>query len=208
MILSPNKIIGSLIYRVREALRKDDAFLSGLDRYDYKPSLFHDGKFNFWHYPGTQNEISGTLITLGKGIDGGCDFKYPGLFNFNPVKQIKNGNDLTMLFNLAIVSPVLSEWLTQEREEQVFIPLLRPVYKELIRQIIISKYFILDFGIPKHEYYEVYTTGDTEGKLIERYGDHIDAIEIHNLALTLKNICDNQYRKIVEENDLVTENFK
>ncbi len=158
MIISPNKIIGSLVYRTREALRNNQNFLDGLSIYDYNPNLFYEGEFSLWHYPGTQNEISNVFISLGENKDG-SNLKYPSIFNINPIKQDKNGLNTTLHFNLCIVGPVLSEWLTQEREEQVFIPLLRPIYEEFINQIIKSGYFSLNFGAPAHKMYEVFTTG-------------------------------------------------
>lgn len=205
MIISPNKIIGSLTYRTRESLRKNNSFLKGLDKYQFRAELFNNELFNLWHIPGTFNEISNVFLELGKSEK--FNLKYPAIFNINPIRQIKNGQTNTSYFNLILVAPVLSEWLTQQREEEVFTPLLRPIYDEFIKQVIKSGYFI-DFGIPQHEYYEVFTTGNTGGVLLEKYGDHVDAIELHNLTLKLKNICGRDYDKIEYENNLVTEIFK
>lgn len=201
-MISANKIIGSLVYGARESLRNDISFLSGLDAYDYKESCFYNGKFNLWHYPATHNELSDILEQLGQSTR---QIKYPAVFNLNPIRQDRSGSDITIYFNLAIIAPVLSEWLTQEREEQVFIPLLRPIYNSLIEQTK-KKGYILSRGFPSHRYYEVFTTGKTGGALLERYGDHLDAIELQNLTLTIGKLCEKDLGQIEEENRLVTDN--
>lgn len=201
-MISANKIIGSLVYDARESLRNDDSFLSGLSVYDFKESCFANGEFNLWHYPATHNELSNILSQLGQSPK---QIKYPAVFNLNPIRQDRVGSDITIYFNLAIIAPVSSEWLTQEREEQVFIPLLRPIYNSLIEQTK-KKGYILSRGFPQHRYYEVFTTGDTGGVLMERYGDFLDAIELQNLTLTIGKLCDKDLERIEEENRLVTEN--
>ena len=52
MTVSPNTIIGSLVWRTREALNRNAAFLDALAGYYYAPNCLVDGKFGFWHFPG------------------------------------------------------------------------------------------------------------------------------------------------------------
>lgn len=207
MTVSPIKIIGSLVYRTRQALNDNKEFLVRLKSYEYAPNCLIDGKFSFWHYPGTPNEISNVLIKIGNQPNG-IRLKYPSVFNFQPVRQEKSSNHTTMYFNLAFVGLVLSEWLTEQREAEVFDKLLRPVYDEFMKQIVRSGYFQLGYGFPSHQYYEVFTTGNNSGVLLERYGDYIDAIELHNLKLTLnKSLCEKDLIKMEKEYSLVTENY-
>lgn len=207
-IISPNKIIGSLVYRTREALNNDASFMEIIKNYEFYPSCVYKDSFSLWHYPGTPNEISNVLIAMNKGKEG-SKLKFPSVFNFQSIRQNKNGNSLTIYYNLAFVAPVVSTWLTQEREEQVFKPILRPIYEEFFRQITKSGYFRSAYGFIPHDYYEVFTTGNNQDELIKgRYGDFIDAIEVHNIGLTIKRLCQKDLDTIEHENNLVTEKFK
>lgn len=203
-MISPNKIIGSLVYRTRKALNGNEAFRKALAEYVYSANCLVDGNFLFWHYPGTQNEISRVLLQLGTHVNG-ARLKFPAILNFQSIRQEKKDGKCTMYYNLAIAGSVLSEWTTEEREVQVFDRLLRPLYSEFIRQIKESGYFQLDYGVPPHTCYEVFTTGSNASELKNQYGDYIDAIELHNLALVPKpGLCGKILNSIEEENWLVT----
>lgn len=203
--MSVNKIIGSIVYRVRESLDSNPSFRKDVQKYPFHANCFFNDKLNLWHCPGTPNEISSNLKIIGKNLNGEM-LKYPSVFNFQSVRQEFDGKKHDSYFNLAIVAPTVDEWGTEERENHLFAPLLRWIYEELINQVIKSGYFHLPFGIPPHSKYEVYTTGGNSGNLVERYGTFIDAIEIHNLKLTLKNLCKNQLDRIDTENEEITKN--
>lgn len=207
-MISANKIIGSLVYRTREELRKDKTFLAALeDDYTFAPNCFFQGLFNFWHFPGTHNEIGKVLIDFNKHPED-AKLKYPSLFNFQNIRQIRDGQRTTLFYNLAFVAKVKAGWLTEQREKEVFETLLRPIYKKFMEQIRKCGYFNIGFSdYPPHEYWEVFTTGSNQGELLKRYGDHIDAIEVHNLSLVLKDLCDSRLQRIDYENDLVTGSF-
>lgn len=208
MTISANKIIGALIYRTRKSLNENAVFLKNLSSYYFAPNCIIDGKFNLWHYPGTPNEISNSLLSIGKATNGKL-LKFPSFFNFQTIKQTKYKQTVTINYNLAIVGSVLNDWRTQTREDQVFDKLLRPIYDEFIKQIVSCGWFNIDLPIPSHTYYEVFTTGNNQGVLLDRYGGYVDAIELHNLSLNLKwNLCGDIIQKIEEENKLVTENFQ
>lgn len=208
MIVSQIKIIGALIYRTREALNEDKSFIERLSLYEFAPNCIVDGKINLWHYPGTPNEISNALTKIGEHPAGGL-LKFPSFFNYQTVKQFKAGKRVTINYNIAIVAPVVNEWLTEQRESEVFDRLLRPIYEEFIRQVVKSGWFNTELPYPSHNYYEVFTTGGNQGILLERYGVHIDAIELHNISLTLRtNLCEKDLKTIEEQNKLVTEGFK
>lgn len=206
-MISPNRIIGSLTYRTREALRNNKEFIENLKKYKFSPNCFIDNEFSLWHYPGAPQEISLVQNDLNKAVingESGSKYKFPSIFNFQSIRQHKEFDNNIIYYQLAFVARVESIWLTQTREAQTFDLLLRPVYLEFFNQIKKSGYFHLDYEIT-HDYYEIITTGEDKSKLIkDRYGDYIDAIEIHNLALKLKDTCKRDIDKIKKENDLVT----
>lgn len=203
-MISPNKIIGSLVYRTREAINKNWKVMEKIGGYYYCPNCLVDGHFWLWHYTGTNNEISNILLKIGTHPNGSY-VKFPSFLSFQPVRQQKNGNDVTVNYNLAIVGSVNRNWTTEEREHQVFEKLLRPVYEEFMKQVQACKYFKKGYGMPAHTYYEIFTTGEASGEIIKRYGDCIDAIEIHNLILELNtNLCTSDLIQIERENDLAS----
>lgn len=115
MTVSPNTIIGSLVWRTREALNRNAAFLDALAGYYYAPNCLVDGKFGFWHFPGTQAEISAVLLKLGEAVNGSM-LKFPAVLNFQSIRQQRKGDAVTLNYNLAIAGSVKSTWTTRERE--------------------------------------------------------------------------------------------
>lgn len=208
-MISPNKIIGSLVYRTRKALNENERFKSELKHYLYSKSCYVEGiGFLLWYYPGTNNEISNALLEIGKHPKG-ARLKFPAIFNFQPIRQEKREGRTTIHYNLAIVGAVKSGWMTQERESQVFEYLIRPIYEEFLNQVANCGFFDTDYGIPPHTCYEIFTTGESAGEIIKRYGDNIDAIELHDLALTLKpNLCSGAVQMIDSENGMAYENVQ
>lgn len=206
-MISPNRIIGSLVYRTREALNANQDFILGLADYPFRDNCYIDGKFNLWHYPGTHNEISSVLREVGRHPKG-YRVKFPAILDYHAIRQHREGQDITIYYNLSIVASVISEWTTETREVEVFDKVLRPVYTEFMNQIQKSGYFRLPFGFVPHDCYEIFTTGKNSEQIKDMYGDQIDAIELHNLALTLRsNLCEKDFQRIEKENAKVTENI-
>jgi hypothetical protein len=208
MIQSANKIIGSLVYRTREALRNNSKFLAALEEeYPFAPDCFVDGKFSLWHYPGTHDEITGALLYMEES-----QWKFPSLLNFQEIKEdVTAGKGDIYHYKLAFAALTNSNWMTQERERYVFDLLLIPVYVEFMKQLKKSRYFSLSLqesnAMPNHTRYKVFTTGKSNSEIINMYGDYADALEIHNLTLQTKNCFTNkELKQIEEENDLVNNN--
>jgi hypothetical protein len=63
-MISPIDIIGSVVYRTREALNKNTAFLEEIKSYKYYDMISDDGKVQLWHYPGTTEEISDKWLAM------------------------------------------------------------------------------------------------------------------------------------------------
>ena len=57
-MISTNKIIGSLVYRTREALEENDEFKEGLLKYPYIDNFLFKDHFHFCHFYGTTYDIA------------------------------------------------------------------------------------------------------------------------------------------------------
>jgi hypothetical protein len=199
--VSANKIIGYLAYKTREELNKNIRFKEAVRVYSKWQTCFSGDYFNLWHYPGTDNEISGVFQKIDNKIQLGSKLKFPSILDYMPVRQDVT-NTRTIYYNLAIIAPVNGDWMTDKRDNEVFEPLLRWIYDEFINQIEKSG-ISLSYNPPKHTYYENFTTDDKEELLVKRYGAWIDAIEMHNLAINIKPLCDKHIQEIYEYDRLV-----
>jgi hypothetical protein len=213
MTFSANRLVGSVVYRARKALNANRAFMAALAEYKYRPNSLHDGVFNLSHWVGTHMEIADVIKELGKTI-AGSKVKFPCVMNFLPVVETvinpSHGGTLTQIqLNLAICALTDKGWKTPMRELKVFDTILRPVYDELIRQFATSPYLQHGYGQPQHTKMEIYTTGPNAGQVKDRYGDHMDALEIHNLTLTLNpSLCDKHYAQMADESNMVITEFQ
>ena len=139
MTVSASKLIGAVVQRTMDALNADPAFVEAAKAYELWPNCFQDGKLHLWHYPGTPNEIANVLVNVGKLLKGAA-LKFPAVLDFHPIRQSLDARGAVrpehrITYNLAIIAPVRKDWLTQDREQFVFEPILRPIHEELIRQI-------------------------------------------------------------------------
>lgn len=208
MIVSPNKLVGMLVYRTREALNQNHVFMRNLKNYEYYPNCVVNGKFNLWHYVGTPTEISGSILNKKSPL-----VKFPCILDFKPNTEDYIRFDsiqyIRTNFRLAIAASSFSNWTTEQREVEVFEIVLRPVYEEFIRQIRkANNVFEIGFGIPDHRKVEVYTTGNNKDSFVEWYGETIDAIELHNLNLNVTGeMCARYRQEIEDQNSKVTESI-
>jgi hypothetical protein len=183
-----------------------------IKKYRFYPALVNDNRLHLWHYPGTVQEISQTFMYLSKDSLLGCKLKFPAILNYQGVfvQHETQPGVTTMIYNLAIISPVLSEWTTQQREEEAYKLVLKPIEDEFIRQIEGSEYFQTPLG--KFPYASAYvpTTGQALNSVMKiRYGDFIDAIEFPGLSIrVMSRVCDNISKKIQEESRKVTDEIK
>ncbi len=211
MILSTNRLVGAAVYRTRKALNANPEFMEALKAYQYAPSCLYDDVFHLWHFPGTHEEISRLMIAMSKSIES-SKMKFPCIMNFQPVTRTissaTNGNLIQVRLNLAICAITFQEWTTQTRERSVFDIVLRPIYDEFIRQISKLPFIQVGYELAPHTVHEIYTTGANAGQIHDRYNEHIDAIEIGNLTLTLNpRLCEKHFEQMKKENDLVLTEF-
>ena len=208
--MTPNEIIGSLVYRTCNALNGNAKFLDAVKKYYYCPAIVVDDVFHLWHFPGTAQEISHVFQYLSKDTAIGSMLKFPAILNFQSVIQEHNaqqGLKMILRYNLVIITPVLSEWTTQQREEQAYKLVLKPIEKEFIKQIRnLSQYF--QVPVSEYNYTSLYvpTTGKSLNSVMKiMYGDFIDAIEMPNFIIKVKPTCDSMSETIENESKKVTD---
>lgn len=212
MTASSNEIMGSLIFRTAQALNKNILFIEALKNYRFCDSIINDGTFHLWHFPGTQQEISQIFKTLGKDSINGHQLKFPAILSFQGIQE---EHDFTpgitvKRYNLAIVSQVLQEWTTQEREEQAYKLVMRQIEEELIKQVSSCQYLHTPVGQFPYQSAYIPTTGNALNSVMQvQYGDFMDAIELPNFTLrTINGICTGMSDKIIEESKKVTDEIK
>jgi hypothetical protein len=207
--MTANEIIGSLVYRTNKALNGNQKFLDAIKEYHYYPTVANDNGLHLWHFPGTNQEISQVFQLLSKDAIRGGKLKFPGLLNFQSVIQEHGREATVMRYNLAIVAPVWSEWTTQQREEQVYKLVLKPIEDEFINQVERFPHFQTPMG--KFPYTSLYvpTTGRALNSIMKiQYGDFLDAVELPNLSIKVSETCSSMSRIIVEESKKVTDEIK
>jgi hypothetical protein len=211
MTFSANRLVGSAVYRARKALNANPAFMKTVAGYRFSPDCLYDGVFHLWHYPGTHGEIARIIGDKNKTIVAQKE-KFPCVMNFLPVVETvtDHGGTLAQIrLNLAICAPTEKDWFTQQREREVFDTILRPVYRELINQLANSPYLQNGYGLPPHNKVEIYTTGANAGQVVDRYNEHLDALEVTNLLLTLNtSLCDKHYAQMADESNMVITEFQ
>lgn len=199
-MISANQLLGSLIYRTREALKKDKRFIKNLRSSPYGENYFLNGEFNIMYYPGTISEIKNILFDLDKSV-AMRSHKYPAFFSYMSVEESFD-KYRTLTYNISIVGLTDKDWKTEQRELFVFDPVLRPIYETFINQIKTHQAVVRYFE-SFYRKYEVFTTGSIAEKLIVEYPDWIDAIDLRNLTIRTE-LCDDRYSEnVIQEYNLL-----
>jgi hypothetical protein len=209
--MTPNELIGCLVYRTNRSLNGNGRFLDALRGYRYCPSVAENGALHLWHFPGTAQELSQVFQSLSKDAVYGGKLKFPAVLNFQSVVTERGFQPgVTMMrYNLAIVTPVSPDWTTQEREAQAYRLVLRPIEDEFVRQIDRFPFFQSPVG--RFPYMSVYvpTVSKSLNSIMKiRYGDFIDAIELPNLSIKVMDACSSMSEKITEESKKITDEIK
>lgn len=85
--------------------------------------------------------------------------------------------------NVIICMATKQNWTSLEREANTFVPILRPIYKELMQQIMDDGYFVVYSDADmQHQAYDRKFWG-TEDETKNRLTEYVDAIDIKNLEL-------------------------
>ena len=147
--------------------------------------------FDFGHY----QEVTKNLTVKGKSISQKGE-RYPLVWlvmDFEERHGLNPDTYADVNLHLIIAMPTNNNYTMEQRRDEVFVPKLYPIYQELLTQISKSK----SFGMPKLEMIEhtkidrPYWGGqDSMGNgTVNLFNDFIDAIEIKNLRLRIKQIC-------------------
>lgn len=202
--ISPNQIIGSLLYRTRESLRSNPAFVEDAENSFFGANYFAFGKFNLLHMPGTIQEIKNNMFDLDKD-QATRKYKFPALLNYEQKNRRSLDGIATIYFSFSFVSLTHKDWLTEERERNVFDPILRPIYREFIRQIKNAEYLKRGLYVNVPSMTEIFTTGSYANTSMVEYNDWLDAIEVRNFELNYED-CDRPiWEKVIEENNKLIE---
>jgi len=206
-MISPIDIIGSLVYRTREALNKNTAFLEKIKEYRYYYLVSDNENVQLWHYPGTPEEISDKYLQM-QNLETSF-LKYPAVFNYQNILEqtgVTQGYR-DVFFNLAFVAPTNKDWGSFTRKDRVFYSILYDIYEEFLNQILRFNFkrrgtiMLNTVAEIPHKKYDVYTTGKSVTEIMEyRYCDYMDVIQIINLRLKIATyICDGDVESIKEE---------
>ncbi len=120
-------------------------------------------------------------------------YKYPLIGLYSPFEEYRGNEDYfcKASVNMILAVRTLDSYSNEQRLEISFKGFLRPLYNDFMTALKDSSRF--DFGysdIIPHAYVENYSFGhrgavDTDGESLD---EKIDAIEIRNLELTVKNM--------------------
>lgn len=145
---------------------------------------------------GHPNDIKNELLLKGKVNP---EQKYPLIVLFEDFKLAHRQPGITGIATLTMIILMTSQkaYTRQERENRVFIPVLRPIYEEFLKQLKLSgKFMIYDESTIRHDQIDRPHWGDPEhyktgpkGNESYIFQDCLDGIELSNLQLItyLKN---------------------
>lgn len=148
-----------------------------------------DSRINYIY--GDSSYIREQLLELGKS-KATASGKFPMIGLYVPYDEERDSSDYfcRTSVNMIIATNTLGKYTNEQRRKISFIGVLRPLYEDLIEEVGTCRRFDFGYsGIISHTYSENYSFGrrgalDVDGKEV---GEKIDAIEIKNLELTVKN---------------------
>lgn len=141
-------------------------------------------QFGDWDY------IADVLQTMSSCIETSGK-RYPIVCLRSPFTEHRYGRQCSVTLEFLIAVNTLKEYTNEQREATSFAEVLRPVYSFFIEEIAKDKHIKSSYaGLPEHDYIENYRYGriGVQGGDGNRFRDFIDAVEIKNLKLTIKEI--------------------
>lgn len=140
--------------------------------------------FGDWSY------ISNQLTVWGKSPNT-SPLKFPIICLYSPFTEERDAEDVRVSLEFILMVNTEKGYTNEDRESISFDKVLRPIYRLFMDEIRGDRRFASDYrGIVPHQYTENYRYGRVgvlgpDGK---PFRDFIDAIEIKNLDLTIKNV--------------------
>ena len=111
--------------------------------------------------------------------------KYPLIVLNMPFSEdISSDRVIELSLNLAVMDYTDTTYISEERYEKVFAPILEPIYELLLDKIENSGEF-MNIGKPEHTRIDRLFWGTEGGQ--QTFSDPLDAIELLNLKLKLLN---------------------
>ena len=167
MNTSVNRIFAEIVGRVSEKWGRNVSYL-----------------FGDWSY------ISNQLTVWGKSPNT-SPLKFPIICLYSPFTEERDAEDVRVSLEFILMVNTEKGYTNEDRESISFDKVLRPIYRLFMDEIRGDRRFASDYrGIVPHQYTENYRYGRVgvlgpDGK---PFRDFIDAIEIKNLDLTIKNV--------------------
>lgn len=167
MNTSVNRMFAEIVGRVSEKWGRNVSYL-----------------FGDWNY------ISNQLTVWGKSPKT-SPLKFPIICLYSPFTEERDAEDVRVSLEFIIMVNTEKNYSNEDRESISFDKVLRPIYRLFMDEIRGDRRFASDYrGVVPHQYTENYRYGRVgvlgpDGK---PFRDFIDAIEIKNLELTVKNV--------------------
>lgn len=129
------------------------------------------------------------LLTL-KSSSETAPYRFPLIGLYSPFDERKLNGGVSASVNLILAVNTLTGYTNEQRLDVSFKEVLRPLYDDLMTSLDKCRAFEVPYQGFNHTYVENFSFGkrgalDIDGKEID---EKIDAIEIKNLELTLKNL--------------------
>ena len=122
------------------------------------------------------------------------DLRFPLIALFRDFKITKGKKTEADIYgdtslNLIIAMQTVAAYRADQRETLVFKPILYPIYNELLKQIKLSGFYSVNYAGIEHDQTDRYYWGRSGlyGNTGNTFNDYLDAIEIENLRLKIKN---------------------
>lgn len=116
--------------------------------------------------------------------------KFPIICMYSPYEEIRSEKNPSVSLDFLILVNTSKDYSNEDRESISFEKVLRPIYDIFIKKTVKSPDLIDKYnGVVPHRYVENYRYGrkgvEANG---QKFSDFIDAIEIKDLNITIKNI--------------------
>jgi hypothetical protein len=116
--------------------------------------------------------------------------KFPLVALFRDIKEVPQIDDsVSFKCKFGIFTLTDQNYSSDQREEKTFVPVLRPIYEEILNQLSLSTAFgmpnVKDLQIDK---WDCFFYGSVQNNK-NQFSDFVDAIEVQNISLNLKSIC-------------------
>lgn len=142
----------------------------------------------FYMY-GHPKEIAARLQELTNGITTG-EKKYPliALFTDIPIEKGTTNKEGIAKLNLIIATLTEPELTAPERQERNFVPVLYPIYQELLEQLCLHPQFFFKDREVTHTKIDRFFWGTAD----QGFNDYIDAIELKDVRVEIEKRWDTE----------------